>query len=162
MTAPKLANAPNTPSLLPGRTAARRLHCTPDYVAKLCREGKLSCVRANNAWFVERGSIAHFRRTRQLLKVARSEELAHLRRQELGLPDQSQAQPQRRPPRSDAGRTRRCRPAVGWDSSARHDRNGRNAYHFPIIFLDRTTFNRPVDHGPYRRNPDATKAIQTR
>jgi hypothetical protein len=98
MTAPKSASAPNTPGLLPGRTAARRLHCTSDHVAKLCREGKLSCLRRNNAWFVERDSIEHFRQTRQLLRAARSEELARLRRHELGLLDQSQAQPQRRPP----------------------------------------------------------------
>jgi hypothetical protein len=78
--APKPASAPKAAGLLQGRLAARRLYCTPDYVAKLRREGNLSCVRTNNAWFVEKGSIAPFRQKQQSLKVARSEELAQLRR----------------------------------------------------------------------------------
>ena len=95
--APKPKIVPSTAGFLPSKAAANLLRCSPDYVAKLCRDGKLSCVRENKAWFVERDSIEHFRQTRRVLKATRSEELSQMRRQELGLLDQFQAEPQRRP-----------------------------------------------------------------
>jgi len=96
--APKPKSVSNTAGLLSSKAAANLLRWSPDYVAKLCRDGKLACVRENKAWFVERDSVGYFRHARQLLKVARSEELAQLRRQELGLLVQSEVQPQWRPP----------------------------------------------------------------
>jgi hypothetical protein len=118
---PKIPSAPNTSGLLPSRAAAKILRCTPDYVAKLCRDGKLSCVRDNSAWFVEKDSIARFRRTRQVLKEARAVELVQLRRHEQVLLRGSDDQPQRRPPR-DVDSACCCRPAFARDNGNSHYR----------------------------------------
>ena len=58
------------------------LHARPDYIGKLCREGKLECTREGNAWFVSEHSIHAFERTRQSARVERSKELAAQRRTE--------------------------------------------------------------------------------
>ena len=68
--------------MLSARKAAVRLDCAADYVTKLCREGKLDGVRVRKAWYVKEGSIARFEDERAAAKVARSEELAELRRKE--------------------------------------------------------------------------------
>jgi hypothetical protein len=61
---------------LPARAAAKRLNYAPDYVARLCREGKLDCVHIGAAWFVQRNSLAAFKKTRASEKAARALELS--------------------------------------------------------------------------------------
>src|SRR5580693_983075 len=68
--------------MLSARKTALRLHCAPDYVGKLCREGRLEGVQIKNAWFVDEQSIARFEENRLAARGQRSQELAHLRRQE--------------------------------------------------------------------------------
>src|SRR3989338_7064085 len=69
--------------MLSARAAAARFACAPDYIGKLCREGKLSGVQVNGAWFVYEASLASFESSRQEARSARSEELSFLRKQEL-------------------------------------------------------------------------------
>ena len=69
--------------MLSARAAAARLSCAPDYIGKLCREGKLSGVQVNGAWFVYEASLDSFESSRQEARSARSEELSFLRKQEL-------------------------------------------------------------------------------
>ncbi len=69
--------------MLSVRAAAARLACAPDYIGKLCREGKLSGVLFNGAWFVYESSLDYFESTRDEARFARSEELSTLRKQEL-------------------------------------------------------------------------------
>ncbi|MGC9602818.1 MAG: hypothetical protein ABSE76_03750, partial [Minisyncoccia bacterium] len=68
--------------MLPARKVAKRLSCAPDYVGKLCREGKLEGELINNAWFVRESSLEAFEKTRAEIKALRSIELARLRQQE--------------------------------------------------------------------------------
>ncbi|HUD02656.1 MAG TPA: hypothetical protein VMR46_01370, partial [Candidatus Paceibacterota bacterium] len=68
--------------MLSARKAAKRLACAPDYVGKLCREGKLEGERINNAWFVKESSIAAFEKSRASARMARAQELAEERQKE--------------------------------------------------------------------------------
>ncbi len=68
--------------MLSTRKAAKILKCAPDYVSKLCREGKLEGTRVGNAWFVSRSSLDLFQANRKSLKEQRSFSLAQQRRQE--------------------------------------------------------------------------------
>ncbi len=68
--------------LLSARAAAKRLSCAPDYIGKLCREGKLVGIRQNNAWFVEPDSITAFEESRVAAKLERAKELSEIRKQE--------------------------------------------------------------------------------
>ena len=69
-------------SFLPARVAAQKLACAPDYVGKLCRDGKLDCARVDGAWLVEETSMAEFEKNRRMAKIVRAEELSLLRQQE--------------------------------------------------------------------------------
>ena len=69
--------------LLPARSAAQLLQCAPDYIGKLCREGRLRGRRVNQAWFVEEGSVQEFQSSRATARAARSQELSVARKQEL-------------------------------------------------------------------------------
>jgi hypothetical protein len=69
-------------TLLSARKAAQRLSCNPDYVSKLCREGKLEGVRQDGAWMVSFASIAKFEKMREEARIARAEELSKLRKAE--------------------------------------------------------------------------------
>ncbi len=69
--------------MLSARAAAARFVCAPDYIGKLCREGKLSGVQVSGAWFVYEASLDSFESSRQHARAARSEELSFLRKQEL-------------------------------------------------------------------------------
>ncbi|MES2006506.1 MAG: hypothetical protein V4436_00190, partial [Patescibacteria group bacterium] len=68
--------------LLSARKAAARLSCAPDYVGKLCREGKLEGIRQNNAWFVPESAIVKFEAARTEARTQRAQELSQLRKQE--------------------------------------------------------------------------------
>ena len=69
-------------SFLPARVTAQKLACAPDYVGKLCRDGKLDCARVDGAWLVEETSMAEFEKNRRMAKIVRAEELSLLRQQE--------------------------------------------------------------------------------
>ena len=73
----------NGKQMLSARSAAERLSCAPDYIGKLCRDGKLSGTLVNGAWFVFGASLEAFESSRQEARAARSEELSVLRKQEL-------------------------------------------------------------------------------
>ena len=73
---------PAEKKMLSARTAARRLQCHPDYVTKLCREGKLSGERTNDQWLVSEDSLKEYETKRDLARRVRSESLADLRRKE--------------------------------------------------------------------------------
>ena len=73
----------NGKQMLSARAAAARLCCAPDYIGKLCRDGKLSGTQVNGAWFVYEPSLDSFEFLREEARAARSEELSTLRRQEL-------------------------------------------------------------------------------
>ena len=62
--------------LLPARKVALRLKCSPDYVGKLCREGKLEGERIDGAWFVSPTSIERFEIVRTQARTTRAFELA--------------------------------------------------------------------------------------
>ena len=68
--------------MLSTRKVAKRLGCVPDYVGKLCREGKLSGTRVNNVWFVEKDSVARFEQYRVSARVQRAQELSDQRKLE--------------------------------------------------------------------------------
>ncbi|HEY5383186.1 MAG TPA: helix-turn-helix domain-containing protein, partial [Candidatus Paceibacterota bacterium] len=72
----------NGETMLSARKAAKRLSCAPDYVGKLCREGKLEGERVDNAWFIKESSIVAFERARTEARVLRSQELAEERQKE--------------------------------------------------------------------------------
>lgn len=72
----------NVEAMLSARKVAVRLDCAPDYVTKLCREGRLEGIRVRNAWYVKESSIARFEKEREEARVVRSKELADARRQE--------------------------------------------------------------------------------
>lgn len=73
----------NGKQMFSARAAATRLSCAPDYIGKLCRDGKISGTQVNGAWFVYGASLESFESSRQEARAARSEELSILRRQEL-------------------------------------------------------------------------------
>ena len=64
--------SPDGNALLSARKVALRLDCAPDYVTKLCREGKLDGVRLRNVWYVKESSIARFQSQRETARAARS------------------------------------------------------------------------------------------
>src|SRR3989344_1299540 len=68
--------------MLSARKAARVLHCAPDYVGKLCREGKLDGARVKGAWYVDPHSIAQFQKFREEQRTSRAQELSVLRKSE--------------------------------------------------------------------------------
>src|SRR5665213_541009 len=68
--------------LFSARKAAKRLSCAPDYVGKLCREGKLEGERIDNAWFVKESSISAFEKVRTEARELRSQGLAEERQRE--------------------------------------------------------------------------------
>ncbi|MDO8518167.1 MAG: hypothetical protein Q7S26_02655, partial [bacterium] len=80
MTPSKKILSPTGTAMLSARKAAKRLLCAPDYISKLCREGKLEGVREGNAWFVDEESIARFEQTRSAARVTRAQELSEQRR----------------------------------------------------------------------------------
>lgn len=67
-------------SVLTAREAAERLSCAPDYVGKLCREGKLTCVWSNNQWHTDEQSVFEFEKQRQFNKAVRRRVLAEERK----------------------------------------------------------------------------------
>jgi len=69
-------------TMLSARKAAEKLSCSPDYVSKLCREGKLDGVRENNVWVVSESSIEKFKKVREEARLARSLELSQQRKAE--------------------------------------------------------------------------------
>ncbi|HVZ76266.1 MAG TPA: immunoglobulin-like domain-containing protein [Candidatus Paceibacterota bacterium] len=68
--------------MLSARAAAKRLSCAPDYIGKLCREGKLHGTQVQGAWFVEEVSVHEFEIARAEAKAKRSASLARERRAE--------------------------------------------------------------------------------
>jgi len=64
------------------RKVAARLKCAPDYISKLCREGKLQGEQIDGVWFVTPSSIASFEAARTLAKQERAQELGLQRRSE--------------------------------------------------------------------------------
>jgi len=68
--------------MLSARSAALRLECAPDYVGRLCREGKLSGVRNSKGWFVDEESIVRFEAERAEARVEHSRKLSEIRREE--------------------------------------------------------------------------------
>ena len=55
---------------------------TSDYVAKLCREGNLTCERIGRSWFVEESSLKEFVIAREHERVARHQQLSEQRKSE--------------------------------------------------------------------------------
>ncbi len=82
MSLPKKIFANTGEPMLSARAAAKLLNCAPDYVGKLCREGKLVGQRIDNAWFVQEASIIKFQSDRRESKSLRAENLAGERRKE--------------------------------------------------------------------------------
>ncbi|HVY72513.1 MAG TPA: immunoglobulin-like domain-containing protein [Candidatus Paceibacterota bacterium] len=68
--------------MLPARKAALLLKCAPDYISKLCREGKLIGKQVEGVWYVDPASISVFEENRVRAKARRSEVLAQQRRLE--------------------------------------------------------------------------------
>jgi hypothetical protein len=64
------------------RHAAKVLGCAPDYIGKLCREGKLQGIRVKNAWFVTAESLEEFEVERAYTRTLRAEELRTQRKKE--------------------------------------------------------------------------------
>lgn len=71
-----------TSTPLSSRDVARLLKCAPDYVSRLCRDGKLRGWQRDGLWVVDPSSIAEFQSARARAKEARKHELADLRRTE--------------------------------------------------------------------------------
>src|SRR3989344_5935456 len=71
-----------SPKTLSARAVAKRLDCGPDYVGKLCRNGKLAGQRVDGAWLVSEESVRRYQGARELARKARSESLSSLRRRE--------------------------------------------------------------------------------
>jgi hypothetical protein len=69
--------------MLPAKAAAERLRYAPDYVTKLCRDGKLDCIQIGGEWYIARKSLSTFQETRELEKAARALNLSEVRRQQL-------------------------------------------------------------------------------
>ena len=82
MSSAKKIFSPEGASMLSARKAAQRLHCAPDYIGKLCREGRLKGSLHDGAWFVEFGSIAEFEIGRRTAAAARARQLAQERKKE--------------------------------------------------------------------------------
>src|SRR3989344_3814567 len=69
-------------TMLSARAAAKRLLCAPDYIGRLCREGRLEGERIDGAWYVLSSSLKTFEASRELHAQERSEQLSELRRKE--------------------------------------------------------------------------------
>ncbi|KKW37446.1 MAG: Transcriptional regulator [Candidatus Adlerbacteria bacterium GW2011_GWB1_54_7] len=82
MAAAKKIFSPDGSPMISTRRAAERLHCAPDYIGKLCREGKLNGTLAEGTWFVELSSIAVFEVERRQLRAARAQKLSETRKEE--------------------------------------------------------------------------------
>ena len=82
MTSSKKLFSKSGETLLNARKAAGILDCAPDYVSRLCREGKIEGVRHQGQWFIEPRSLALFEAEREAARAARSETLAEERRSE--------------------------------------------------------------------------------
>jgi hypothetical protein len=82
MSAAKKIISKDGASMISARIAAQRLKCAPDYISKLCREGKLAGEQIDGAWFVLESSIGSFSQQRVLSKQQRAEALAQERRSE--------------------------------------------------------------------------------
>ena len=59
--------------LLPAKRAAELLSCAPDYIGKLCRDGKLEGQLVERVWYVEPDSVRVFEKSRQEAKANRSQ-----------------------------------------------------------------------------------------
>src|SRR4051812_12460333 len=77
----KLFSANGT-TMLSARKAAKVLDCAPDYVSRLCREGKLVGTRHQGAWYVEPASLSRYQLEREGARLQRAEALAAQRRSE--------------------------------------------------------------------------------
>ena len=82
MTSSKKLFSKSGETLLSARKAAGILDCAPDYVSRLCREGKIEGVRHQGQWFIEPKSLARFESEREVARATRSEMLAEERRSE--------------------------------------------------------------------------------
>ncbi|HEY4501677.1 MAG TPA: helix-turn-helix domain-containing protein, partial [Candidatus Paceibacterota bacterium] len=69
-------------SMLSARKAAKILSCAPDYVSRLCREGRLDGVQDGGAWYVDPQSLRRFEAERETARIARAQMLAAERRDE--------------------------------------------------------------------------------
>jgi hypothetical protein len=74
--------SPNGKPMLSARAAAKKLACAPDYIGRLCREGKLGGVRHQGQWYVDPQALALFEKEREAARAVRAETLAHERREE--------------------------------------------------------------------------------
>ncbi|MES2203401.1 MAG: helix-turn-helix domain-containing protein, partial [Patescibacteria group bacterium] len=68
--------------MLTARKAGQILSCTPDYIGKLCREGKLQGTRVKGAWYVDGSSLVLYQQDREAARTLRSEELSSQRKNE--------------------------------------------------------------------------------
>ncbi len=68
--------------MLTAREVAEHLFCAPDYVGKLCRDGKLDCVRNDGVWLVDPESVFEFEWQRERAKAERSQTLSQERKEE--------------------------------------------------------------------------------
>src|SRR5471030_992370 len=82
MTSAKKIVAGNGTTMLSAKAASKGLKCAPDYVGKLCREGKLDCKLIDGAWFVNEASISLYEVARKEARALRSRELAQERKLE--------------------------------------------------------------------------------
>ncbi|MEI7720120.1 MAG: helix-turn-helix domain-containing protein, partial [bacterium] len=69
--------------MLSAREVARLLGCTQDYVANLCRTGKLDASMVEGVWLVRASSIKNFIEARDRAKQERSEALMEARKREI-------------------------------------------------------------------------------
>ncbi|MCC7500687.1 helix-turn-helix domain-containing protein, partial [Candidatus Nomurabacteria bacterium] len=69
--------------ILSAKEAANLLQCTPDYITKLAREGKLDGTQNGKGWQVTHSSLKRYEATRDNQKAERAKDLAEERRREL-------------------------------------------------------------------------------
>ncbi len=72
----------NNKKYLTAKRTAYILGCTNDYVSKLCREGKLECLRQDKLWLVEEYSALNYHQSVEVKKSKNRTELAEERAQE--------------------------------------------------------------------------------
>jgi hypothetical protein len=82
MTSGKKLFSTNGGTMLNARKAASLLGCAPDYVSRLCREGKLEGVRHQGQWYIDPKSLARFEAEREAARIERAQMLATERRSE--------------------------------------------------------------------------------
>src|SRR3990167_1650402 len=82
MAAPKKIISQTGVQMLSARVVAKRLRCAPDYVGRLCREGKLTGERVDGAWFVSDETLRIFQKKRTEARDIRAAELAAQLRKE--------------------------------------------------------------------------------